>query len=353
MSSVGKNAVASLLSQSQPLVIHHWDADGIASAVTVAQFVGPGVTFVMPPFTYRPSREFLDRVRLASSGKDLILIVDYNVAPEVMASIVSVARGRPVLVVDHHTAEYPKVPGLYYYNPAAAGDRQGLWPSAAHVLADALGFYDPLMIAMSIYGDLWEKALGNRVYAEYMDEVGMDVRSDSELIRDCVMQIWSAEAMRLAEVLEGLPYSLSYGGLDPCQAILSDPRMTNARVEVEGELRRAYESAARSTALEGRVALFGVRTKYKVTGMLSRRFEDEAGDKVIVVYSLEEGQGVGRIYVRGNFNVAELVARLRKRGLSAGGKEQPGNNSVALEVDPSMLESAVKVVTDELGAMLG
>lgn len=348
--SLSRNSLASLLADVEPLIIHHWDADGIASAVTVAQFVGPGAIFVVPPFTYRPPRDFVEQVSKLAANKDVVLVLDYNAPPEVYASLVTAIGGRPVVAVDHHTTTYPRVPNFYYYNPAAEGDPNGLWPSAAHVIADALGFYDPMLVAMSIYGDLWDDSVNNRVYRAYMEEVGLDVKEDSELIRNCAMQIWAAEAAKLKDVIDGLAYSLAYGGADPCEAILSDPRMTNAREAVEEELSRARSAASRKEELNGRVLAFGVTTKYKITGMLARQLARENAGKIVVVYSVEEG-ATGRIYVRGLAQAKPLIEELRSKGLNVGGKSQRSNNVVSLEVQPGDLEQAVDLVIKSIGKL--
>jgi hypothetical protein len=60
--SLSRNALASLIASSEPLIVAHWDADGIASAVTAADFVSGRADFVIPPFTYRPSRDFLELI---------------------------------------------------------------------------------------------------------------------------------------------------------------------------------------------------------------------------------------------------------------------------------------------------
>ncbi|MFP3231354.1 MAG: DHH family phosphoesterase [Acidilobus sp.] len=349
--SLNRNSLAALLAGGEPLVIHHWDADGVTSAVTIAQFVGRGVSFLVPPFTYRPKADFMNVVAGLSADKDLVLVVDYNVQPEVYASIVAAAAGKPVVVIDHHVSAYPRVANFYYYNPAAEGDPMGLWPSAAHVIADALGFYDPMLIAVSIYGDLWEEALNNRVYRAYMNELGLDVERDSGLIRECAMQLWASEAARLTDVIGGLAYSLAYGGVDPCQAILSDPRMTNAREAVEADMKRAINDAERGEALGGRVMIYGIKASYRVTGMIARQLARQNPGKAVVVYSLEGG--VGKVYVRGLRDSRPLIERLRSKGLSAGGKSQLGNNVISLEVPQESLDVTVKEVIRSMEELAG
>jgi single-stranded DNA-specific DHH superfamily exonuclease len=348
--SLSRNALASLIASSEPLIVAHWDADGIASAVTAAGFVSGRADFVIPPFTYRPSRDFLELIARRAEAKDLVLVLDYNVSPEVLVSMAASAR-KPIVVVDHHIASYPRVPNVYYYNPAAEGDPEGLWPSAAHVLADALGFYDPLLIAMSIYGDLRDGAPRNRVFRYYMEQVGLDPEADLGLLAQCSDQVWGAEAVGDLSALEGLPYELAYGGVDPCQALMSDPRLTNDRLRAEEEVDRAVREAMASRRAEGRAGVYVVSLRARVAGEVARRVKRSSGDPVIVLVAREETMGSTKIYVRGDeLNVAKVMKALEGQGIRASGKDQAGNRVLVIDVGQGPHERALQALIEAINA---
>ncbi|MGC9072378.1 MAG: DHH family phosphoesterase [Acidilobus sp.] len=343
--SLSRNSLASLIASSEPLIIHHWDADGVASAVTAASFAQGRADFVVPPLTYTPSVDFVRHVVTRSSDKDLILVLDYNASSEFLAALAS-ASGKPVVVVDHHLASYPRIANLYYYNPAAEGDPEGLWPSAAHLLADAIGFYDPLLIAMSIYGDLQDSSQMNRVFRYYMEQIGLDPVADAGIPRGCAMQVWGAEAASDLELLAGLPVELTYGAVDPCQALLSDPRLSNHRMRAEEEVERAVKEALATEARRGRAVVYTVSLRMRVTGMVTRRLLAASGLPVVIVLA-REGQGKSKIYVRGEIgDPTKLVAILRGSGLRASGKRQPYNDIVVVDVGHVRDESAVERVVE-------
>ena len=344
--SLSRNSLASLLSSSEPLIVHHWDADGVVSAVTTASFASGRADFMVPPLTYSPPMSFIDEVARRAAPKDLIVVADYNVSGEFLAALVSRVK-RPVVVVDHHVATYPRLPNLYYYNPAAEGDPDGIWPSTAHVIADALGFYDPLLIATSIYGDLDEEAPRNPVFRYYMDQVGLDPERDANIPRDCALQIWGAEAAGEVEVLSRLAYELTYGGVDPCQAIMSDPRLTTLRMRAEEEVENAVSEAVRGMSRIGKVAVYSVELSLRVSGMVARRLLSRADAPVVALVAREAMTGASKIYIRGDIpDPVMIIKSLRSAGLRASGKSQKGNNVIVIDVGAgSPSEALQKAIT--------
>ncbi len=349
--SLSRNSLASLLSSSTPLIVHHWDADGVFAAVTAAQFTGPGASFLVPPFTYEPDQKFMNRLLALAADKDIVLVLDYSAPQHVLAAMVSAVGNKPVVVVDHHMTSYPRISRLLYYNPAMNGDPEGLWPSAAHVVAEALGFYDPMLVAASIYGDLLEEAPNNRVFRAYMKELGMDPEADLSMIRDCAMQVWGAEANMELDVLEGLAYSLTYGAVDPCEALMSDPRLTNMRLMAEDEVRRLIDRALSEAEVRGGVMVARARTRLRIGGMVARELRRKAKEDIVVLSLLEDAVGLGRIYVRGSrFSPRALAEGLRSKWRSVGAKEEPGNMVVSLQVPGDKLDEALNDVLSLLGA---
>mgnify|MGYP001772809364 CR=1 FL=1 len=348
--SLDARSLLRLITNSSPLIVHHWDADGVISAVTVARFVSGRASFLVPNFTYDVDQGLLGLVRSGLADRDLLLVLDYNASPRALAALTSVAaaEGAPVVVLDHHVARYPRVAGLLYYNPAADGDPEGLWPSAAHVAADAIGFYDPLLVAASIYGDLQDEAVGNRVFRKYMEEAGLDPVEDAGLPRDCSMQVWGAEAHRDARLIAGLAYELTYGAADPCQALLSDPRLTNMRLEAEKEVEEAVEGA--EVLSEGPVKVVRVRTRLRVGGMVARRLSRLARGILVAIVE-EEGSERARIYVRGSEGFDPLaVYRALSPAVHVGAKNQRGNKVVSLEVSRESVSEIVEAIRSSLEA---
>ena len=348
--SLDARSLLRLIVNSSPVIVHHWDTDGVVSAVTVARFVSGPASFIVPNFTYEADHGLLNLVRSALVDRDVLLVLDYNASPRALAALTSVAasEGVPVVVLDHHVARYPRMAGLLYYNPAADGDPEGLWPSAAHVAADAIGFYDPLLVAASIYGDLQDEAVGNRVFRKYMEEAGLDPVEDAGLPRDCSMQVWGAEAHADAKLIAGLAYELAYGAADPCQALLSDPRLTNMRLEAEREVEEAVRSA--EAVSEGPVRVVRVRTRLRVGGTVARRLSRLAQGVVVAVVE-EEGSERVRIYVRGGEGFDPMaVYRALSPAVHVGAKNQRGNKVVSLEVSRESADEIVKVIRDALEA---
>ncbi|MCE4624215.1 MAG: DHH family phosphoesterase [Caldisphaeraceae archaeon] len=343
-------SILRLISNSSPLIIHHWDCDGVVSAVTIASYIGRRVSFESPPFKYTIDDDYLEMLEYKLEDHDVIIVVDLNLSPKYLV-LLSYRLGRPVVSIDHHTTkEIPRHPSILYYNPAKDGDPQGIWPSAAHVIATLTGFYDPLLIASSIVGDLGSNAKNNRVYMKYMNEIGLDPIADFNLPNDCSMQIWGAEAMGKIDIIKNLPSSLLYGGLDPCYAILNDPILGNLRYEAEEELKRLVSKAENTLEAAGRnfyaTKLDG---NARLVSKVARKVSSDHPNDIIMIGYLARSINRASIYIRTrriDVNLIDLLKSINNLGYKAGGKFQRGNNVLAVDVEPEKLDEAFNDIMD-------
>ncbi|MEB3850997.1 MAG: hypothetical protein LRS49_00245, partial [Desulfurococcales archaeon] len=270
---------------SPPLVVMHWDMDGVAAASLVARASGrPGEAgFLTPRFRYAFDKPFLDRARGEARGRRLLAVVDLAV-PGGSVDLLHRYTGRPAVVVDHHTQpEPPRLPSVAYVNPAARGDPAGNWPSAAHVVASLTGVGDPLLVAASIVGDLGPAARANRWYQNYMVRAGLHPVEDYWLPAECASLVDAASAMGRADVLEALAARLA-GAEEPCRLILQDGLLQALRVEAQEELERLL-SRAEGLAEEPvpGVLLYRLEGRGRHASKLARELARRHPDRVVVV----------------------------------------------------------------------
>ena len=325
-----------VVGSKQLCIIHHWDADGVASAATLSLVAESVVGYYVPPYTYRVDGKVIDEIEKRCSRSGAVAIVDYNL-PGGTLDLLWAKLQKPLIVIDHHyQTELPKKPFVLWFNPASNGDPRGFWPSASHVIASLTGMYKPLVVVLGIVGDLREKARANRVYQKYMVEAKLDHLKDYDLIAECVTQIMAADIMGRRDVLEHLSSRLADYDTDPCRLLLQDGLLSILRVRVEDE----YESLIKK-ALDNGSYVAGVRV-YRLEGdgrhvsSLARRLAGVYNEDIVLVSYYWKPLNRTYIYIRTEKDKPRLIDLLRytrSAGFTSGGKYQPGNNVVGIEID--------------------
>ncbi|MEB3860556.1 MAG: hypothetical protein LRS43_05030 [Desulfurococcales archaeon] len=329
-----------------PVIVYHWDADGLIAATLITMAYGDSL-LEPPRFTYRLTREHLERVKSASRRADLLVIVDLAWDP-IYFETMALETGLKVVVIDHHYTmldESSFRAPVVYCNPAAKGDPEGLWPSASYIASLVYGVRHDLLVAASIVGDLGEGSLQNRVYRSVMERAGLDPVKDYWLPREAVLQLHGVEAMGKFEAVSWIPKMLATGNLDPFKAIIGDAYLTTLRAQAEAELEQLMEEAKRSAREDDGIIYVILEGEGRFFSQLSRELAKKYPDKIVVLAYHAKSTGEARVYARTARErpvLAKAINALRKRGYSAGGKSQGSNNVVAIETTRENLERALE-----------
>ena len=347
-----RKALMLFKSSRRPLIITHWDMDGVASAIAASWVLGKKPSFYIPPFTYKLSGTVLREIGGAASKADLVVVTDLAYPGPTLERLYEAVEV-PVVVIDHHYQEkLPSSGSIVYYNPAYSGDPKGAWPSAAHVVATLtrVKVRDPLLLAASVAGDLGDAAVESGVFKSYMSMSGLDPEKDYPLVRDyCVKHVDGAAAMANRGALLNIFKMSVYHGERPCEVIMKDHLLATLSVQAEAELEMLASNAAPvEERLGGRILVYRLEGSGLHASRLARILAGRSGGKVVIIAYTSRNAGQGRIYARvaGSvdpplFRVAECMKSL---GYSAGGKTQPGNNVAAVEVDPRSVEEALNLM---------
>lgn len=344
-----------LLGYRRPAIIYHWDADGIISAYMLAAVYGEDSILLPPKFTFRPAREFYESLSGSCRFIDSVIVVDLAFSREVLQGI-STSCPRPLVVLDHHVGGPPEgLEGLVYFNPAAAGDPAGEFPSSSHMLAQAFKSYNPVIIAASIVGDLGESARNNGWYRRYMAEARLDPEADYWLPREIVDQLSSIEIMAKYEALKWFPRLMSLSTVEPVKAVLNDAYLITLRAQAESELSELIDRAEEgSTRVGPGFILYRLEGDGRHASRLIRRLASLRRDHIIILDYTSRMARERRVYVRGNplgtrlGEVRKIIADLRKRGYSAGGKAQKDSPVIGVELDVEddrALDEIIQVLT--------
>jgi single-stranded DNA-specific DHH superfamily exonuclease len=303
-------------------VVHHWDADGIASAALVIEEVrrvSPGAKVHNCSPTI--GRWALDQGEVASLrgwGPDALVIVDLAIRDDDLDAILDGLPGVPCLMVDHHRAEVPEHPRLVYRNPVAEGLPETEYPSCSWVLREMLGRGMDLLTVLGVFGDrgrgmvdepIWEAMRG------FLDSSDMDW-DDMHLLVDLVDS--SAKRVDLPSVNAAVGHLLE-GWRDP-KELLELPGWLEGNEEVERALVQELERGP-ETVSEG-VLVKTIDTPYLVISTAARRLLRTREEPVVIVVNLGYSEEEAQVYVRrkGDLDLAPLIPVMRERGYSAGGK---------------------------------
>ncbi len=336
-----------VLGSKPACIVHHWDMDGVAAAATLSLVSAGVVRYHVPPYTYRVTGEMIEELKNKCRNAGAIAIVDYNL-PGGTLDLIWAKLQKTLIVVDHHyQPEPPKKPFILWFNPAANGDPRGFWPSAAHVAASLTGMYKPIVVALSIVGDLRDRARANRIYQKYMVEAGLDHVKDHATMTECVSQVMAADIMGRRDILEHLASRLADPHSDPCSLLLSDGLLSILRVQAEDEFQSLLSEADSNASVIGDIRIYRMEGEGRHVSTLARILSERHPDKIVVVSYYWRPLQRTYIYLRTlreRPRLVDILGYARSAGLTSGGKYQPGNNVVGIEVDGKAGEDIVEKI---------
>jgi len=297
-------------------VIHHWDADGLASAAVIARHLkSRSALFSVPRVGYY-SLSAIDINAIKEFRPDLVLVLDYGLPASEVREL-SRAVNSTVGVVDHHVNECAD--DILFCNPLACGSSEEEYPSTTWVLKNLINAGSPDdMVSLGIVGDLG-KVLEDHPLKDWVDATArkygltlQDLVRASELVDTCYRLVDY-------ECMEAVRNTLIEGGVAGIlQSELLKSKLVALRSEVEEaigklELLRDY----------GILKVFKLRTRSYITSLVGRELAHRYWDSVVVLVHHVEKLGLEYIYVRNRkFSLRGVLERLKAEGLRVGGKDK-------------------------------
>ena len=343
-----ENPVAKAMAgRDRVAVVHHWDADGIASAALVieeAYRVLPGVEVVnLSPSIGRWYLGPGEIARVRDWGPDLLVLVDLAVRDDDLGAILD-GVGVPVLMVDHHRAERPRDPRVEYHNPVAYGEPEEDYPSCTWVLINLLGRPVDLLAALGAFGDRGRGVENEPVWPTlqaFLEGSGLE---EAEMHRLVDLVDSSAKRVDVAAVNAAVGHLLD-GWRDP-RSLLSLDEWVRGAAEVEEALAIELERGPENVL--GRTLVKTIDTPYLVISTAARRLIRTRDLPVVVVVNHGYSGSETQIYVRrlGDLDLSPLISRMRGMGLSAGGKGEV----VGIVAPDERVDGVVAEVLEFLGA---
>ncbi|MCS7366141.1 MAG: DHH family phosphoesterase [archaeon GB-1867-035] len=326
------------------LVVHHWDADGIASAAIIAEKYGEVINYCPPIGLFKVNETVLDELKnKIMTKKDLILILDWNI-PYKDVETIEKALGVKVAVIDHHyKSKHP--PKATYYNPVAYGESEEKWPSTTWTIMKTLNIQLNLKVILGVFGDLEEKAVNLKLYHQaikpYMERQKYSVK---ELI-EAAKHLNACGRIGDRRMVENAVWKLiEYG--NSLKDVLSDEEWWRAKAKIEAEVNRIISSGVE--AIYGNIILKRFKSPYNLTSEVARKLSKLNPQSIIVALNENSRLNEAEIYVRRGsklkVKLTPIINKLVERGLEAGGKEAV----FGLKVPHNKLEEALKLTLNML-----
>ncbi len=315
-----ETAMADSLDRARHIaIIHHWDADGIASAATIidrAKRRGIRCTNAIPRIG-----DYADLVTpaasLDSAGPDLVLGLDLAVSAETLEAIRSKISSA-LMWVDHHSVPPRRTRGVEYYHPSNSG-LEGV-DSNASFLARILDPAPPILAAIGTCGDLGRTLLSHPA----MDDVRRTL-SSLGLSFDILFEITELvdanyRADRPGDV-RSAPWMLAER-LDSPRRMMGVKEWRANKDAVDGEIHRVMAS---SETRRRDVLVKTISTPMHLTSMVARAAAILAPDEVKAVIVSNVHPHDCPFYVRAarpGIDLTGLIDLGRSLGYSAGGKPE-------------------------------
>jgi hypothetical protein len=345
---VGNPVARAMAGKGRIAVVHHWDADGIASAALVveeASMSSPGAEVMnMSPSIGRwyLGPEEIDR--LQEWDPDLLVLVDLAVRDDDLRVIID-GLAVPVLMVDHHRAERPTDPRVSYHNPVADGEPEDESPACTWVLRRLLDRPVDLLAVLGVFGDRGRGVENEPVWPAleaFLEESGLE-----EIDMHRLVDLVDSSAKRVdVEAVNAAVGHLLDGWREP-RDLLHLEEWVSAASEVEGAMVTELERGPEKVL--GRTLFKTIDTPYLVISTAARRLIRSREQPVVVVVNLGYSGSETQIYVRrlGDLDLSPLIGRMRGRGLSAGGKGEV----VGVIAPDEVVDEVMADVLEFLGAL--
>ena len=285
------------------LVLHHWDADGIASAVIYTQVKAENFDY----FTPEIGNYFLDendRTYLRSLGHEEAVLLDMSLPENDLRFLNSLSS---FMVIDHHHGK--KIEGVKIHNPVIEG--RGEYPANTRVLKELYSLSHSALEYVGIYGDTGFKLKEDDPLLQEMKAFfGERFEEFKRAVKIIDLQYKTGNRERVYEMVRFLLGNSVFSVLDRRE-------FTEVESLVEDEKLREFK---RLRELDGLNFIF-TPSRFRIVSDLARKLYAMYPEKLNVVIGLQ-GNYLNFYLRTGVVDLSPLVKRARELGYYAGGKRE-------------------------------
>ncbi len=288
------------------LIIHHWDTDGIASAVILTKQLGESFSYFTPP----PGNYFLsgyDREEIKNRNAEKIYLVDMSLPEDDLRFLNSISDFQ---VYDHHSGKL--VEGVRIKNPILFGAKAIEYPSCTTILREEFGLENDLLIWSGVWGDVGFKLKeDDSIFINlknFLNENNIDFEDFKLFVSAVDYQYKTGDREKVYAVINFL---LKNSPLD----ILGKKEFTDVIKEVE----EAKKEEFLKFEDYGKLTFLHIKSHYYIISDLCRMKYKETPEKYNVV--IGEREHFFNFYLRtASEDLSPLVKKVKDEGYFGGGK---------------------------------
>ena len=310
-----REGITKLMKSSEKVaIIHHWDTDGIASAVLMSKL------FIHKSFSYHIPRiglyelDAIDIRSIRNYSPDVIMILDYGVGKDVIEELRRELGGR-LIVIDHHITN---LKGDLICNPVNIIHNKDGVPSTTWLIRDIFRIERyPTLIALGVAGD----------YGRYLEKSNL-LKIIKDMIREKNISI--DQLIKASLMIDACYRCGDYNGIHHARQILMkygvekvlEDAILKKNLEYINEEIHEILSEITEIKIEGPIIVFEVETNNYITSYLGRELAYKYNDRIIVLINYVKRLGISYIYVRSyKYSLNRALMELRRKGLYVGGKD--------------------------------
>jgi len=326
-------------------ILHHWDADGIASAATIihqAERQGARCTNATPRIGDYSNP--LDQAAALDSEKpDILLGLDLAVSTETLDAI-SHRVSATLAWVDHHSLPPRPTGAVRLYHPSTTGLDEG--SSNAWFLSQLLGLPPSILAAIGTCGDLGRNLASSTALGP-VERIASSVGVTVEALLRITDMVDANYRTNREEDVRRAPWILAERMDDPASLLEVDSWLANKEA-VDKEFAKAMISDEQK---RGEVVVKTISTDMHLTSLVARTTAKALRGKAKAVIVRNVSPANAPFYVRATapgLDLAPLIEVGRSMGCSAGGKPEV----VGMVVPRNQLEAVTETVLTALEALL-
>jgi len=299
-------------------VLHHWDADGVASAAILLRVLGPRIVGMSTPRIGMYGASALNPSEIERSGADTLVVLDYGARPdEILARM---PQGIQTFIVDHHAVKLSSDARRCCCNPVALGMGEAEYPSTTWVLYELLNTPSDIvdLVALGIVGDLGP-ALATSEHVLFVDNVAAELNMTLNDFVRAVELIDSCYRVVDSKCVEHAVRVLAEKGVE---GVLHDEVLINTRELASRYVESAYDRLQSLKEPCPGVKVWKLRLDSLVTSYVGRSLARAYPDDVILLAHNIPSLNVTYVYVRSySMPLRKFLEKLREEGLNVGGKD--------------------------------
>ena len=322
---------------STPLIIFHWDADGIASAALLKEFMYPDARLYTPNIGFYILRP---RDIPYYGDVDAVFIVDYGIPTEMIVDAVSGRYGDvDIHIIDHHHRSPSDKAVIYPYH-----DDHSIYPSTTIMVSRILDLQPNLLTVLGYVGDLFDRVFRDR-YMWMVNHVEKVYGLGYQFIKRLVDLIHTDYIFFDRDGVVSSVEILREGYTSPYRLFNVD-RWRIRYFKYMEEVSRWLEMEPREL---GKAVFMEVDTKLYISSYIGRMMASRYIGRYVILGFPRLGNGYSYIYVRidgdPDIDFREAISKLQSMGYMAGGKDRV----IGVFVDRSRYGECLSHIMNMLG----